>query len=198
MKPAYPVPLEREELAQLGELTTILGTVDDQMVLTVAHLLRVSRSAANVIMGSTQVATNCAIWGDVIRNRTADEDLLWLVEIAEREVPPISQARNDFVHAVFSVIRSMVVHGDGRPTVRASLAMARRIKGTKSRPVTDLPEGIDRAGRLSCLVAHIDHLMGGKQASSSPWLERLAPTLPPRLDTAAERKAKAKRGQRKP
>ncbi len=81
MRPAYELPLNQKQFAQLGELTAIIGQIDDFMVQTVAHLLKVDRAAANLIMGSSKVADNSSIWATTIRNRTKDEDILWLLEL---------------------------------------------------------------------------------------------------------------------
>ena len=215
MKPAYQLRLSQRELAQLGELTAIMGQVDDLMVQTVAYLLKVDRPAANVIMGSSKVGDNVEIWANVIRNRTTDEDIIWLIELAVKEFPDVSRGRNDFIHAVFSdpmqMVGGVAVFGgpeDGSATpvmtpmgpmmVSRRPPVSRRVRNKILRPVSDLPLIIDQAAQLSCLIAHIDHLIVGNPTSTSSWLERLGPTLPPRLDTAAERKAKARRGRRKP
>jgi hypothetical protein len=102
MNPAYEIPLSEQELAQLGKLTAILGLVDDLMIQTVERVLNVDRAAANIIMGSSKIADNSAIWTNVIKNRTTDEDILWLIEHAIREIELTSKARNDFIHSVFS------------------------------------------------------------------------------------------------
>lgn len=194
MDPAYEIHLNEQELAELGKLTTILGQVDDLMIQTVERLLLVNRDAANKIMGSSKIADNVAIWASIINNRAADEDVLWLIELASKEIEVISCARNDFIHGVFSSVLQMA---DGF-SIPSYPTVVRRVRNTKFRPISDLPSVIDKAARLSCLMAHIDHLVTGNPASSSAWLQRLGPTLPPRLDTASERKAKARRVRRKP
>jgi hypothetical protein len=193
MDPAYEIHLNEQELAQLGKLTAILGQVDDLMIQTVEHVLNVDRAAANIIMGSSKIADNSAIWENVIKNRTADEDILWLIEHAIREIELISKARNDFIHSVFS---RTYYFADGFSFPSQS-TVARRVRSASPRPITDLPSVIDQAAQLSCLVAHIDHLVGGNPEATSAWLGRLGATLPPRLDTISERKAKARRGRRK-
>jgi hypothetical protein len=192
MDPAYEIHLNEQELAQLGKLTAILGQVDDLMVETIARLLNVDRDAANWIMGSSKVADNTEIWEKVIKNRTADEDVLWLIEHVKKEIVDISRSRNDFIHAVFWHLTQT----DGFSFFSQN-SVARRVRNTTLRPVTELPEIINQSARLSCLVAHIDHLIAGNPAASSTWLERLGPSLPLRSDTALERKAKALRGRRK-
>jgi hypothetical protein len=194
MDPAYEIHLNEQELAQLGKLTSILGQVDDLLIQTVERLLSVNRDAANKIMGSSKIGDNVAIWTNVINNRTSDEDVLWFIEIASKEIEVISCARNDFIHGIFSNVLQMA---DGF-SVPSYPTVARRVRNTKFRPMSELPSVIDKAARISCLVAHIDHLIAGNPASGSAWLQRLGPTLPPRLDTVSERKAKARRGRRKP
>ncbi len=194
MNPAYEIPLNEQELAQLGKLTAILGLVDDLMIQTVERLMNVDRAAANTIMGSSKIADNSAIWKSVIKNRTTDEDIIWLIEHAMREIELTSKARNDFIHSVFSRTLSLA-DGFSIPVHRT---VARRVRSDNPRPITDLPSVIDQAARLSCLVAHIDHLIAGNPGATSAWLERLGPTLPPRLDTASPRKAKVRRGRRRP
>jgi hypothetical protein len=185
MDPAYEIQLNEQELAQLGKLTVILGQVDDLMVQTVERLLNVDRTAANIIMGSSKIGDNSAIWANVIKNRTADEDVLWFIELASKEIEVISCARNDFIHGVFSTVFQLA-NGFSIPSYPT---VVRGVRNTKLRPMSELPSVIDKAARLSCLMAHIDHLVTGNPASSSAWLQRLGPTLPPRLDTASERKA---------
>lgn len=216
VRPAYQIPLNQKEFAQLGELLAILSQADDIMVGIAAFLLKVDRAAANVIMGSSKVGDNVQIWAETIRNRTIDEDILWMVEIVIKEMPGLSESRNDFIHAVFSHPMQILDDGsavfggpeDGSPAavmtptgpvmVTRRPPLARRVRNIKTRAVSDLPAIIDRAGRLSCILAHIGHLIAGNPATTSPWLERLGPTLPPRLDTVAARKAKAQRGRQKP
>ncbi len=138
-------------------------------------------------MGSSRTADNSTIWASVIKNRTADEDVLWLIEHAIEEIKLTSKARNDFIHSVFSRT-SYFADGFSFPSQQT---VARRVRNASPRPITDLPSVINQAARLSCLVAHIDHLVRGNQATTSAWLGRLGPTLPPRLDTALARKAKS-------
>jgi hypothetical protein len=52
-------------------------------------------------MGSSKVADNAAIWAVAIRNRSTDEDVLWLAEHAVKEIESMAEGRNDFIHAVF-------------------------------------------------------------------------------------------------
>ncbi len=145
-------------------------------------------------MGSSKSPDNVNIWHNVIRNKTTDEDILWITELAGKASAKISKDRNDYIHAVFHPITQIL---DGVSMVSYP-HVARRVRNTALRPVSDLPSILDQAARLSCLVAHIDHLIAGNQATTSPWLQRLGPTLPPRFDTAEARKEKARRGQRKP
>jgi hypothetical protein len=194
MDPAYEIQLNKQELAQLGTLTVILGQVDDLMVQAVAWLLNVDRQAANIIMGSSKIADNVEIWANIIRNRINDEDILWLIELAGKESAAVSAARNDFIHATFSHITQLA---DGF-SIPIQIPVARRVRKTNLRPVSELPGIIDQAARLSCLVAHVGHLVTGNPASSSAWLQRLGPTLPRRLDTALARTAKVRRRRQKP
>ncbi|MGB6730162.1 MAG: hypothetical protein WBE84_03265 [Xanthobacteraceae bacterium] len=214
MRPAYELPLNQKQFAQLGELTAIIGQIDDFMVQTVAHLLKVDRAAANLIMGSSKVADNSSIWATTIRNRTKDEDILWLLELAEKDFPDLSRDRNDFIHAVFThriqsvggaaVIglnegQSTVINTATGPMIATGISpTALRVRDVKEREMNDLTAIIERAGRLSCLIAHLDHLLAGNPATTSPWLGRLGPSLPPRSGTAATRKAIARRGRRGP
>lgn len=120
-------------------------------------------------MGSSKIADNSAIWASVIKNRTTDEDILWLIEHAMREIELISKARNDFIHSVFS--RTYPAFWFIFP---AHQTVARRVTNESPRSITDLPSMIDQAARLSCLVAHIDHLVGGNSEATSTWLENSA------------------------
>jgi hypothetical protein len=208
VRPAYQIPLNQDELAHLGTLIAIFGQIDDLMVQLVSHLLNIDRPAANVVMGSTSVETNVQVWFETIRNRTKDEDILWLIEQVRKEFPDVTMKRNGFIHAVF-FHRTMPIPGVGMVTggggflggtfiVRPAPLARRYKKGGPSQSVDELPKLIEQCSRLSCMVAHVDHLMAGNPATSSPWLERLAPTLRPRLDTAEERKAKARQVPPKP
>jgi hypothetical protein len=208
MDPAYIIPLNQKELALLGELTVIMGQIDDMMIQTVQPLLGIDRAAANVILGSSKIGDNAAIWANVIRNRTEDEDILWLVEIATKEIKNVSEGRNDFIHAVFTtqVLAKAVGSTSGAATVPIPFnelfermpPTARRVRKDKPRSIAELTTVRDQAGRLSCLIAHIHLLMSGTQAEASPWLQTLSPTLPPRLGTVASRKVQAQRVQRPP
>jgi hypothetical protein len=205
MDPAYQIPLPPKDLALLGELTAIMGQIDEEMTALVAILLQVDRDAANVIMGSSKVADNAAIWTNVIRNRSENEDLLWLVEHANSEIGKVSEGRNDFIHAVFEnllmpapVLYDSRGFGFTQGGFRTIDVEARRVRKKKRRSVTELQSVRDQAARLSCLVAHITHLACGFPADSSAWLERLGPTLPPRVGTVATRKAIAQPAQRPP
>ena len=197
--------MNKDELATLGELTAVIGQTEDKMVQLVAHLLKVDRTAANWIMGSSRIADNATIWSEVIRNRTKDEDVVWLVEVACREIQEVSAGRNDFVHAVFqspdyhlmqpmtALLSPSVLHAYlPRPT-----PSARRVRKFKQRSVSDLPKVRDQAVYLFNLVNHIDHIMAGNAADTSPWLERLSPSLPTRPDKDAVRKATKRRVRRK-
>ena len=211
MDPAYIIPLNQKELTLLGELTVIMGQIDDIMIQTVRPLLDVDRATANKILGSSKVADNVEIWASVIRNRTDDEDILWLVEIAIKEIQAVSEGRNDFIHAVFTmrVLARTIGTSGGTPPIppipipfddmfERLPPAARRVRNEKVRSVDELKTVRDQAGHLSCLVAHIQLLMSGVEAAASPWLRTLGPTLPRRLATAAERKAKAQPVQRPP
>ena len=203
MEPSRFIPLSQEHLAMLGELTAILGLVDDEMVKLAEFLLKVDRKAANTIMGSTSVATNATIWAETIRTRSANEDALWLVKHAQEEVQAVSAGRNDFVHAAFetqtinfggsfgSSAFGMETFGGGSYTVSTGVALARRVKTGKKTSLEKLPILRDRAARLSCLICHISHIVCGSDPETSSWHERLAPTLPQRPETPKARKAKA-------
>jgi hypothetical protein len=80
-----------------------------------------------------------------------------------REIELTSKARNDFIHSVFS--RTFYL-ADG-VSIPAYRTVARRVRNERPRPITDLPSVIDQAARLSCLVAHIDHLVGGNPEATS-------------------------------
>ncbi|PBC02521.1 hypothetical protein [Mesorhizobium sp. WSM3860] len=189
MEPAFKLLLSDEQHAQLGELTAIIGQVDEILIRTVAHLLTVERMAANRIMGATKISDNAGIWSELVRAKTTDEKILWLVSHAMVEIQSVSAARNDFVHAWFQMVRRDGAWADGvwKEGVWCdgvwgdkAVLEARRVKSDKPRPLSELPIVRDRAARLSCLVAHIWHLLTEAPATNSPWLERLAPTLPPR------------------
>src|SRR5438128_2256334 len=106
MDPAFKVPLDEKQLALVGELTAILGQIDEVMIRTIERLLSVDRAAANYILGSSKIADNSGIWAQVIRNRTNDADTTWLVAHALTEMEGVSKGRNDFVHAWFDHVRT--------------------------------------------------------------------------------------------
>ena len=198
MEPAFSLVMDDARHAKLGELTVILGQVDEILIRTVQNLLKLDRQAANLVMGSSKVADNAGIWSEVIRNHTKDPDLLWLVTHALSEINAVSADRNDFVHAWYE--RSLGAWG-GRFLGWASgvwgggRIVSRRVRNTKHRLVVEIDGVRDRAARLSCLAAHIDHLIQGK-SEPSPWLERLAPSLPPRPPQGeVPRRGKGRRGQ---
>lgn len=186
MEPAFLLLLSDEQHAQLGELTAIIGQVDEILIRTVAHLLTVERAAANRIMGSTKISDNAGIWSELIRAKTKDDEIHWLVSHVMAEIQLVSAARNDFIHAWFQMTRkggawsSAFGNAFGDSWGGSPVLEARRVKSDKPRAVSELPDVRNRAARLSCLVAHIWHLLTQDPATESPWLERLAPTLPPR------------------
>lgn len=184
MNPAYDVPLDSTQYALLGELTVALGQVDEIMIRTVTRLLNVDREAANLIMGSSKVADNSGIWKEVIRNRTQDLDILWLVTHATAEIAGVSKDRNDFIHLWFEKIQQDAWGGAWGKSWGGSWSKAvpsvRRVRKAAFRPVADLQAVKDRAARLSCVVAHIDYLLSDERGEPSPWLEKISPPLPPR------------------
>ena len=186
MQPARHIPLSPEEFATLGEITAILGIIDDEMISLVGTLLSVDRAAANQIMGSTRVSENAKTWGAVINSRCEDPKVLWLVKHAQAEMKEVSSGRNDFIHAVFerpTVFRGGMMIGFGIgfgfPQAHAGPAVARRVKSGSPVPVAQLPVLRDRAARLSCLVCYIGHIATGNTPESSQWHNALSPTLPP-------------------
>jgi hypothetical protein len=196
MEPAYHIPLSKDEFALLGELTAIIGLVDEEMTVLVQELLGVERGAANVVMGSTKISDNTAIWASIIAENTSDEDLLWLVKHADIEVQKVSEGRNDFVHAIFEMKEGPFDSSVFDPAVfHVSETVARRVRRVNERPVCDLKDVRDRAARLSCLVAHISHLVRNEP---SPWQDKLDPAPPPRPDKDATHKATGRRRRRKP
>lgn len=207
MQPAYPIPLAPSDLQTLGELTAIVGQIDEAMTVTVSGLIQADRPTTDAVMGSSKVADNANIWASLIRLRSKDEDVLWQVEHALKEIQEVSAGRNDFVHAFFeqklTSIEVMVSDGNSIDVYgREGPPTARRVRSqNKQRPVTELQQVRDRAARLSCLIAHIGWQLaphGITDGGRSPWLARLAPSLPPRLDTAAARKEKAQQPRQRP
>lgn len=207
MNPAYQIPLSPRELQCLGELTAIIGQVDEDITRTVSGLISADRPTANLVLGSSKVADNSNIWAALIGLRSKDEDILWLVEHAIKEITEVSKGRNDFVHAFFqhgSVLSISVVEvEDGHAVVYGETepVTARRVRNNKRRPIAELFDVRDRAARLSCLIAHIGWCMaphGRDHPEHSPWLERLGPTLPTRLDTVEARRAKAQQPRQRP
>jgi hypothetical protein len=200
MEPSLEIYLSQAQLALLGELTVILGLVDDEMVKLVGELLRVSRSTANTIMGSSRIADNSQIWAAVIHERTPDENLRSLVQHAQSEIQGISEGRNDFIHAVFDV-NVLTFAGDALTFNGEALTLgplsARRVKKDKAaRSVEELRPIRDRAARLSCLVTHISHVALGKPPETSPWFERLSSLFPHRSDEDKAHKARGPRPRR--
>lgn len=203
MNPAYQIPLTPAQLQCLGELTAIIGQVDEEMTRCVSGLIRADRPTTNLVLGSSKVADNSSIWAAFIRLRKKDdEDLLWLVEHALKEIEAVSRDRNDFVHAFFQHGNVMMVHAVEVDETHAHIyadvepAYARRVRNMKRRELDELPGVRDRAARLSCLIAHITWRVG-HGSWLSPWHETLSPTLPPRLDTAEARRAKGQQPRRR-
>ena len=194
MKPAYGMPLSKDQLALLGELTVIMGQSEDDMVALVAGLVHCDRGTASKIMGSTNARTNSDIWATLIGERTNDARLLELVKHACAEMAAVQSGRNGFVHADF---RAAFQFGNSWVTVRGgedaeyegAEVIATRIRDVKKRThVAELRSLRDRAARLSCLVAHITYCLaphGRDHPDKSPWLERATSWLPPLSETAA-------------
>lgn len=212
MDPAYQIPLTDEALVMLGEVTVILGQVDEEMVRTVSGLISTDRETANAVMGSTNMENNTGIWAKLIAQRTDDLETLWLVDLAMKEFPVVARLRNDLIHADYIVtvdtdfgsltMRNLGVTArreDGRRIVLGleGPVNARRVRNGKMTPAEEITGLRDRAGRLSCLVAHIGYLLA-HQSSHTPWRDRLLPTLPPRPDDWEPGKAKVPQAQRPP
>jgi hypothetical protein len=189
MFPAYSIPLTEKDLILLGELTVILGMVDEEMVVAVSGLIQADRPTTAKIMGSTQIANNAAIWASLINLRCSNIDILWLVDHAQKEIAAVSAGRNDFIHAfyrerlpsgayTYSSSNEMV---ELRPETSEN-THAMRVRNSQNRPVSELATLHERAARLSCLVAHIGYKLAphGEGREHTPWLGRLLPTLPPR------------------
>lgn len=221
MDPAYQIVLSDAELAILGEVTVILGQIDEEMIRTVSGLINADRATTEAVMGSTKTQNNSEIWSRLVRLRNKGNlDILWAVQDAMTEFPAVQQGRNDFIHADFAVETVAVLDdgkevrisaGRGHTTYRdASGArvvigatgpvVAKRIRSGRRTPIAGLHALRDRAARLSCLVAHIGWAVsvGQGKLHTSPWHDRLAPTLPPRPDDWEPGKAKAPQAQRKP
>lgn len=188
MFPAYSIPLTENDLILLGELTVILGQIDEEMVRTVSGLVMSDRPTAAKIMGSTAIANNSSIWAALIGIRSSDLDLLWLVDHAEKEIAEVSKGRNDFIHAFYREKLSFggFIHTTSNELVElrpesSKDTHAMRVRNSQNRPISELPPLKERAARLSCLIAHIGHCLSPDAINHpSPWLGRLAPTLPPR------------------
>lgn len=164
----------------LGELTAIMGLVDEEMTQLVTDLLDIDRGAGNVVMGSTKLETNCDIWAAIIAQNTIDAETLWLVKYAGTEMRAVQKGRNDFIHAVFREEGGIFDRLVFDPThFDTGTVKARRVKKEEEVDLSELPPLLLRAARLSCLVAHISHLMKG---TPSPWHGKFDPELPPRPD----------------
>ena len=182
MEPAYPILLNKDQLALLGELTVILGQVEEIMVRTVAMILTIDRGAANRIMGSSKTADNMGIWYEIVRSRgPRKQEAANFAKHATIEAQKVAQGRNDFIHAWFEHSGGYVEPGYVEPGyVEEGELTARRIRAEKTRPVSELEAVRDWAIRLSNLVAHVEYLASPGHSGPSPWLERLDPSLPPR------------------
>lgn len=210
MDPAYQIPLTDEALIMLGEITVILGQVDEEMVRTVSGLIGTDRETANAVMGSTKMENNTGIWAKLIAQRTADLDILWLVEVAMKEFPVVARLRNDLIHADYGVAfnsgglsfttRNMgdtYRDADGKRVLMGfqAPAFAKRIRNGKRTPASEIPALRERVGRLSCLIAQIGYSLaphGRDNPQASPWHGKLAPTIPPRPDDWEPGKAKVR------
>lgn len=189
MEPAYSIPLTDKDLATLGELTVILGQIDEEMVQCVSGLVQSNRDTAAKIMGSTQISNNAAIWQALIGQRTKDVDVLWLVAHAVQEIGIVSGGRNDFIHAFFMeasphgyfTYSSSNEFAEIRPETSAA-TYAKRIRNSKTTHIAELVTLREKAARLSCLVAHLTQILTspGDEPWLTPWRDRLLPTLPPR------------------
>jgi hypothetical protein len=191
MHQAYSIPLTDADFIALGKLTAIIGQIDEEMVQTVCRILKIKREVGNAIMGSTKTATNGTIWKYLIEHATDDLDLRWLAKHAFDEMGAVSKGRNDFIHAAFyealetgGYIYSTSNEYVELPPESSEMTRAHRVRIGARTPISELPSLIERAARLSCLVAHLAWTIvnphPGRGDGRSPWLDRLGPTLPPR------------------
>lgn len=194
MKPAYHIPLSDDDLKLLGELTVIMGQIDENMVTGITGLIRVDRPTANAIMGSTKVQDNANIWAMIIRQRHKDKRLLWLVDVAVKEFQALTTGRNDFMHAFYVELDEKTGTSRWAPNPlvwdEAWPTHAKRVRTGKSRPATDIKTVRDHAAWLSCLIAHVSDWLAVGSEPPGPWLERVESRLPPHPDTRPPRKAK--------
>lgn len=199
--PAYAIPLNAEGLATLGEIVVILGQIEEEMVLAVSGLLKLDRPTTEKVMGSTKMADKSAIWSALIDfHKPDDHDLLAWVDYANTQMQVSSTSRNDFVHAnwwhriegrhpddgsIFEMFLRGGTHLPGQP------AAARRIsKHVSVRKGEEMESVRDHAAELSCVMAHITHVVShADEPPLSPWRNRLPERPPGHLAKVKARKA---------
>jgi hypothetical protein len=200
---AYSIPLTDNDFVALGKLTAIIGQIDEEMVQTVCRKLKVKRAVGDAIMGSTKTSVSSSIWKRVVEGSAKRKKIGYLVDHAMAEIKAVSEGRNNFIHAVFyehlepgaytysTTGEYVELQPDESVTTKAH-----RVKGGKRTPISELKPLVERAARLSCLVAHIAWLVAPafpkRKSTTSPWHNRLLPTLPPRPSRERPRKTKVR------
>lgn len=169
MEPAFPLVLTNDDHRLIGEIVEIMGQVDEIVIQMIARLRAVDRAAViKDVAGS--VADKAANMKQAIRNRISDPEILSLADLAGREMKKVADRRNAFIHALF---KGDYASGYMEPGYQATSAT--NFRSQQKRPTTELDVLCVDATRLSCLIAHLDHLL--KTPEPSQWLPRIASWL---------------------
>lgn len=195
MRAAFQIPVSAETLQTIGELCAIQGQIEWCFQNTVRNLLEIEQPTGLAIMGSTSIGANAEIWIRVVREKIADKQAVQFAELAYKEISILAQGRNDFVHAVYGSPKGEPGEWFLRPDLErlspAVGAVAVRVRNRSVKETSTLNEVRDKAALTSLLVAHVNWI-AFEGDGPSPWLDRLAPLLPPEHPKAEPRKAKGK------
>jgi len=160
--PAFQIPLTKTELTTLGELCAIQGQVEYLFIVTLSYLMDLPQDIVRKMLSSSSLHTNANTWIAIFQEKCHDEKVLRLAEAAFALVTPLTQGRNDFVHALFasSAGESWMLLGFAKgarhpPAIRNAAIALRTRNLEKRRPIADLKRVRNDAAQLSVLLSEI-------------------------------------------
>lgn len=201
-EPAYDIPLTDQEFAYLGQLVATMGQAEEEMILCVSGLIHADRPTTERVMGSGSMAVKSSIWAAFVKLRSDDDNIHKWVDHAMEEIGAVPADRNSYVHANWRLnvgdaetpmfYRRSSGHENPLWNGKGGTATATRTQNSAiTKPVTELLATVDRANRLSQVIAHITARMcADSRDGPSTWLDRLGGQPPERSQKAEARKAK--------
>jgi len=206
MKPAYHISLTASEKRMIADLVIIETQIQWIMRMTMQALLGLSSTAAQAILGSTNIGPNMATWLAVVMEKHPSEDAKSWAIYANSEAATLANDRNSFAHSIWGFHTnvsgedqiSLLFGNTKHPMTKYRVRSGLRIKNAAKVELARLKHAREAAFRLSCIFAHIHWVGNPAYDGPSPWQRKLGKP-PPRPRSMEElRKAKAQSRQPKP